>query len=100
MKSWRKISFSQRLIVALVLGVALWIGGCGDFLTDKTAGRESNKILDDLGRVETTTEPNIPMPSIYKGPPKIVEQIVGGAPEFKLFYFCRHLSAPELEAIV
>ena len=88
------------LIIALVLGVALWIGGCGDFLTDKTAGRESNKILDDLGRVETTTEPNIPMPSIYKGPPKIVEQIVGGAPEFKLFYFCRHLSAPELEAII
>jgi type II secretory pathway component GspD/PulD (secretin) len=86
--------------MALVLGVALWIGGCGDFLTDKTAGRESTKILDDLGKVETTTEPNIPMPSIYKGPPKIVEQIVGGAPEWKLFYFCRHLSAPELEAIV
>jgi len=88
------------LIMALVLGVALWIGGCGDFLTDKTAGRESTNIINDLGRVETTTEPNIPMPSIYKGPPKIVEQVVAGAPEFKLFYFCRHLSAPELEAIV
>lgn len=86
--------------MALAMGVALWIGGCGDFLTDKTAGRESTKIIDDLSRVETTTEPNIPMPSIYKGPPKIVEQIVGGAPEFKLFYFCRHLSAAELEAII
>jgi hypothetical protein len=100
MNSWQKISFSQKLIMALAMGVALWIGGCGDFLTDKTAGREANKILDDLGKVETTTEPNIPMPSIYKGPPKIVEQIVGGAPEFKLFYFCRHLSAAELEAII
>jgi type II secretory pathway component GspD/PulD (secretin) len=100
MNSSRIISFSQRLFVALVLGVALWIGGCGDFLTDKTAGRESNKILDDLGKVETTTEPNIPMPSIYKSPPKIVEQTVGGSSEFKLFYFCRHLSAAELEAIV
>lgn len=88
------------LIMALVLGVALWIGGCGDFLTDKTAGRESTKIIDDLGRVETTTEPNIPMPSIYKGPPKIIEQVVAGVPEFKLFYFCRHLSSAELEAIV
>jgi hypothetical protein len=100
MDIWQKISFSQRLIMALAMGVALWIGGCGDFLTDKTASRESTKILDDLGRVSTTTEPNIPMPSVYKGPPKIVEQIVGGAPEWKLFYFCRHLSAAELEAIV
>ena len=80
--------------------VTLWTGGCGDFLTDKTAAKEANYILDDLGRVETTTEPNIPMPSIYKQPPKIVEQIVGGAPEFKLFYFCQHLLAAELEAIV
>jgi hypothetical protein len=100
MNSSQIISFSQRLIIALVMGVTLWIGGCGDFLTDKTAGRESTNILDDLGRVETATEPNIPMPSIYKEPPKIVEQIVGGAPEFKLFYFCKHLSAAELEAIV
>jgi hypothetical protein len=88
------------LIMALVLEVTLWIGGCGDFLTDKTAGRESTKIIDDLGGVETTTEPNIPMPSIYKGPPKIVEQVVAGVPEFKLFYFCRHLSSAELEEIV
>jgi len=84
----------------LTVIVTLWTGGCGDFLTDKTAGRESTNIIDDLGRVETTTEPNIPMPSIYRGPPKIVEQVVAGAPEFKLFYFCRHLSAAELEAIV
>ncbi|MBW8038411.1 MAG: type II and III secretion system protein [Planctomycetes bacterium] len=100
MNSTQKISFSLKLIKALAIGVGLWIGGCGDFLTDKSAGRESNNILDDLGRVETFTEPNIPFPSIYKEPPKIVEQIVGGAPEFKLFYFCRHLSAAELEAIV
>ena len=100
MKSSQIISFSQRLMMALVIGVVLWIGGCGDFLTDKTAGKESTNIIKDLSRVETTTEPNIPMPSIYKGPPKIVEQVVAGAPEFKLFYFCRHLSAAELEAIV
>lgn len=100
MNSTQKISFSLKLIKALAIGFGLWIGGCGDFLTDKTASREANSILDDLGRVETVTEPNIPFPSIYKQPPKIVEQIVGGAPEWKLFYFCRHLSAAELEAII
>ena len=100
MKSSRIISCSWGLFAVLALIVTLWIGGCGDFLTDKTAGRESNKILEDLGRVETTPEPNIPMPSIHKGPPKIIEQVVAGAPEFKLFYFCQHLSAAELESIV
>jgi len=100
MKSSQIFSCSGRLFAVLTVIVTLWTGGCGDFLTDKTAGRESTNIIDDLGRVETTTEPNIPMPSIYRGPPKIVEQVVAGAPEFKLFYFCRHLSAAELEAIV
>ena len=100
MKSSWTTSCSLRLFAVLTVTVTLCVGGYGDFLTAKTAGRESNKILDDLGRVETTTEPNIPMPIIYKQPPKIVEQVVAGAPEFKLFYFCRHLSAGELEAIV
>jgi hypothetical protein len=100
MKSSQIISCGGMLFAVLTIIVTLWTGGCGDFLTDKTAGRESTNILDDLGRVETTSEPNIPMPSIYKQPPKIVEQVVAGAPEFKLFYFCRHLSAAELEAIV
>ncbi len=100
MKSSRIISCGGRLFAVLTVIVTLWTGGCGDFLTDKTASREANNILDDLGRVETTTEPNIPMPSIYKQPPKIIEQIVGGAPEWKLFYFCQHLSCVELEAIV
>ena len=103
MKSSWIISCSRKLFAVLAVTVALCtvcIGEVGDFLTAKTAGRESTKILNDLGKVSITTEPNIPMPSVYKEPPKIVEQTVGGASEFKLFYFCRHLSAPELEAIV
>ena len=100
MKSSWTTSCSLKLFAVSAVIVTLCTGGYGDFLTTKTAGRESNKILDELGRVETTTEPNIPMPSIYKQPPKIVEQVVAGLPEFKLFYFCRHLSSAELEAIV
>jgi len=98
--SGQKISRSQRFILALAVVVTLWSGGCGDFITGKTAGRESQSILDDLSKIETTPEPNIPMPSIYKGPPEIVEWVVGGKPEWRLFYFCRHHPAPELEAIV
>ena len=100
MKSSRILSCGGVVFAVLALIATLWAGGCGDFLTKKTAGKESNNILDDLGRVQTTIEPNIPMPSIYKQPPKIVEQVVAGAKEFKLFYFCQHLLAAELEAIV
>jgi len=92
----RKFSSNQRLIAASAILAMLCSGGYGDFLTDETAGRVSNKILDDIGRVETTTEPNIPMPSVYKEPPKIVKQIVGGATEWKLFYFCRHQTSDTL----
>ena len=100
MKSSWTTSCSLKLFAVSAVIVTLYTGGYGSFLTAKTAGRESNKILDDLGRVEITSEPNIPMPSIYKQPPKIVEQIVAGVTEWKLFYHCRHLSAAELEAIV
>ena len=96
MESSRTISCGGRLFAVLTVIVTLWTGGCGDFLTDKTAAKEANNILDDLGRVETTSEPNIPMPSIYKQPPKIIKQIVGGAPEWKLFYFCRHQNSETL----
>jgi hypothetical protein len=80
--------------------VTLWIGGCGDFITGKTAGRESNSILDELAKIEPTPEANIPMPSIYTAPPIIREQIVGGVAEFKLFYFCRHHTSDILKAMV
>ena len=33
-------------------------------------------------------------------PSKIIEQVVGGAPEFKLFYFCKHRTADELKKVV
>lgn len=100
MKSSRILSCGGVVFAVLALIATLWTGGCGDFLTEKSAGKESNNILDDLGRVQTTIEPNVPMPSIYKQPPTIVEQVVAGAKEFKLFYFCQNLTAAELEAIV
>jgi len=75
-------------------------GGWGDFLTSKSASRQSSSILDELGKISTASEPNIPLPGVYTEPPKIIEQIVAGVPEWKLFYICQHLFAPELEAIV
>jgi hypothetical protein len=77
-----------------------WSGGCGDFLPSKSPGHESARIISDVRKAETTPEPNIPLPEIYRSPPKIVEQTVGGHLEYKLFYFCRQHTAAELEKIV
>jgi len=98
--SSRKISCGQILIGVLAAIVIFWVGGCGEFFDSKSSNLQSQAIIDDLSKIETTPEPNIPLPEIYKQPPKIVEQVVGGTPEFKLFYFCKYHTSDELKQIV
>jgi hypothetical protein len=93
------ISRSQVFLVTAA-AVMLWAGGCGDPLGEKASERQVEKILTDTSAFKITPEPNIPIPEIYKAPPKIVEQTVGGHLEYKLFYFCRQHTAAELEKIV
>jgi Flp pilus assembly secretin CpaC len=93
------ISRSQVLIVTAA-AVVLWVGGCGDPFGEKTAGLQSDKIIRDVGNVKPRPEPNIPIPEIYKAPPRIVEQVVGGKPEWKLFYFCKYHTSEELKTII
>ncbi len=100
MDSSQKISRSQALIGALVVITLPCICGCGELLGTKPAEFQSEKILSDLSAVRITPEPNIPLPQIYKDPPKIVKHIVGGAEEWKLFYFGQYLTSDELQAIV
>nr|MBC8217018.1 hypothetical protein [Planctomycetota bacterium] len=85
-------------IVAVLL--TLSAGGCGDLIPAKSAAVESSRILKELGRVETAPEPNIPLPSFFTAPPKILEQNIAGKLEYKLFYFCQHHTSPELSQIV
>lgn len=90
-----------RLLTAIVaVLVTLSVGGCGDYTTPKTAAVESTRIIKDLRRVDPRPEPNVPLPSFFTAPPKIVEQNVGGQLEYKLFYFCQHHTSPELQTIV
>jgi len=98
--SSQKTSYRQIFIGTLAIVAVLWIGGCEDSFVGKPASLQSQKILDDLGRIETTYEPNIPIPEVYKKPPKIVEQSVNGKAEWKLFYFCRYNTSDELKQIV
>ena len=88
------------MIAVLVVIITPWICGCGELLGTKPAEFQSEKILSDLSAVRITPEPNIPLPQIYKDPPKTVKQVVGGAEEWKLFYFGQYLTSDELQAIV
>lgn len=96
----QKISRSQVFLLMAAAAVAFWSGGCGDFLPAKSPGHESARIISEVRKAEAAPEPNIPLPEIYRLPPKIVEQTVGGHLEYKLFYFCRQHTAAELEKIV
>ncbi len=98
--SGQKVSCGQRLIAAAAMVVMLWVGGCGDILGQKSTGAQAESIIRDLSRIEPVPEPNIAVPEVYKEPPEIVGQVVGGKPEFKLFYFCMYHTSDELKEIV
>lgn len=91
---------SAALFYALVVLVMLGATGCGDFFAEKSAELEADKTLRHLTRIDPVAEPNIPIPDIYKAPPKIIRQLVGGKEEWKLFYFCKYHTAAHLRDIV
>ena len=98
-----RLAFARKqwgLIGVLVVIITPWIGGCGGFFATSPTQLQSEKILSDLSGVTITPDPNIPMPEIYKAPPRIIQQMVGGAPEWKLFYFCRNHLSDEMKTWV
>ena len=98
--SSRKFYRSQWLNGFVVVLVMVLAGGSGDSCAQTDTEHNAEEALSDLQIDVTAAEPNIPIPEIYTTPPKIIEQMVGGAPEFKLFYFCRHHTSDELKKIV
>ncbi len=96
----QKFSRSQRLIVALAVITLPCICGCGELLGTKPAEVQSEKIISDLSGFRMTPEPNIPLPQIYKSPPEIKQHVVGGAPEWRLYYFCQYHTSDKLKTVV
>ncbi len=94
------VSRSRWRIPAVTVGIVMCVGGVCNLFAQTHTEHNAEKALRDLQIDLTATEPNIPIPEIYTTPPKIIPQIVGGTPEFKLFYFCRHHTSDELKKIV
>ena len=97
--SRQKIGYGQWPIVAVTVIVVLWIGGRGSISAQTDTEHEAEQTLRDL-KIDVTPDPNIAVPEMYKAPPKIVKQTVGGADEFKIFYFCKYHNSDELKKII
>ena len=96
--SLRKMSCNRRLIVAVA--VMLWTGGAESIFAQTDTELEAERTLRELRINVQAPDPNVPMPEVYRTPPKIFEQVVGGAPEWKLFYFCRYHTSDDLKVII
>jgi len=82
-----------------VLIVLHWIGGWGSISAQTDTEKEAERTLRDL-KINVATEPNVPIPDLYREPPRIFEQIVGGTPEWKLSYFCKYNQSDSLQKII
>jgi len=98
-RSCRISSRNRKLIVAVV--VMLCTGDWGYIAAQTDTELEAERTLRELRiNLQAPAEPNVAVPEVYLTPPKISEQIVGGKPEWKLFYFCRFHTSEELKKII
>ncbi|MHC5076877.1 MAG: hypothetical protein ACYTFM_10660, partial [Planctomycetota bacterium] len=94
------LSSHKTMLCGLTMAAMVYIAGCGDFFAQKPTEIQSAAIIRQLGGVDTTPDPNEPLPDIYKSPPKIMEQVVGGVVEYKLVYFCKYHTSDSLKSII
>jgi hypothetical protein len=99
--SRRKVCRSQWVVSTVVFVVVFWFGGYVHLFAQTKTEDEATETLNKLQlQLQDLAEPNVPMPDVYKNPPEIVEQVIGGTPEWKLFYFCKYHTSDELKTII
>jgi len=86
--------------LGLLVGLCLGLSGCHNIFAQKAAELEADRTLSELTRLKPVPEPNIALPDYFRAPPKIIQQNFGGAPEWKLIYFCRYHTAEELKTTI
>jgi flagellar biosynthesis GTPase FlhF len=94
------ISRIKGLFLAFVTIGLIGFAGCHDWPDERATAIEAQTILRELNRIDKVADANIPIPAVYKQPPRKVKQIVGGAEEWKLFYFCQYHTAEEMKTII
>jgi len=90
----------KAMFLALVAIGLLGFTGCHDWPDERATAIEAQNILRDLSQIDTVSDPNITLPAIYGSPPQKFRQVVGGAEEWKLVYFCRYHTADKMKKIL
>ncbi|MHC4293884.1 MAG: type II secretion system protein GspD [Planctomycetota bacterium] len=90
------------MILTLIVLLLFTLTGCGDFFAQKPTEIQSAAIIRELAAIDSSTfpDPNGSKPDIYKSPPKILEQMVGGTIEYKLVYFCKYHKSDDLKKLI
>ncbi|HPD46600.1 MAG TPA: type II and III secretion system protein [Anaerohalosphaeraceae bacterium] len=99
-KSVSALLRSVLLRGAVCTFVFVCISGCGDFFESKPTELESQRTLRELTKVQITPDAKIPIPAVYKEPPKIVEGTIGDKTDAKLFYFSKYHSVDKLKTLI
>ena len=99
-KSVSALLRSVLLRRAVCTFVFVCISGCGDFFESKPTELESQRTLRELTKVQITPDAKIPIPAVYKEPPKIVEGTIGDKTDAKLFYFSKYHSVDKLKTLI
>jgi len=89
----------QWPIVAMAVIIVLLIGGRSSLSAQTDTEREAEQTLRNL-KIDVTPDPNAVLPEMFKVPPKILKQTVGGADEWKLFYYCKYHKSDDLKKII
>ena len=95
-----RIGRTVKLLAAFAVLGSVSLVGCHDWPDERVTAIEAQNILRELSEIDTVREPNIPIPAIYKLPPTKVKQTVGGAEEWKLFYFAKYHTAEKMRQII
>jgi len=98
-ESSQKVGRSHWLSVAVAVLLLPWIGEWNNISAQTDTENEAERTLRDL-KITMAPDPNVPFPEVYQTPPKMLEQVVGGKSEWKLFYFCKYHTSDELQKII
>ncbi len=89
-----------RLLVAILAVASIGLQGCHSWPAERDAAIETERVFDEVHRIEPPSDTPEPWPAAYRRPPLKSMQIVGGIEEWKLIYFCQHHKAEQLKQIV